>query len=256
MKEGIERRKNLRALLRIGVPGIWLICLPFVAGFLWILHKEAGISTYYTKAALWIGLSVSSISFFISYVVPRETSSVLLAHAVIGLMALAGLLLSSFFSLAYYFTGVHDIATRITFLTAIFASAIVWCRYCLLGLKRRMQERRFIEKEFRIEATHIVMRTPPKTNLDPDLIKPSSWKDKTGNWLFPKLVFLVPITYPLQRLFSDSGGLAAILLLLSILSLPLAIYIIGRITCGYYLWIRTIRKLECKHGKPVVFEQA
>lgn len=147
-------------------------------------------------------------------------------------------------------------AGRSASLAAIAFVALVWCSHSIAALKQRIQNRRFVEKEFRIEETQIVMRTPPKTDLDPPPIKPGSRLDKAGSWLFPKLLLLVPMAYPLQRLFSDTGGLPAVLLLLSILSLPLAIYILGRMACGYYLWIHTIRKLERQHGKPVVFEQS
>jgi hypothetical protein len=57
----------------------------------------------------------------------------------------------------------------------------------------------------------------------------------------------------MQRLFSDTGGVYATLLLLTILSTPLIFYIFGRLTCGGYLYVYKVWQLERKYGKPVMF---
>lgn len=252
--KGMERRKNLRAMLRIGIPGFWLICFPLVAVFLWIFHEEFGTPIQYFQLSLLIGLGVPAVSFLVSYVAPREVGRVVIAHMVLGIFVFASLAGTVFFAFSFYFVGIHHPLLRTASLMAVVAVGIAWFWYSIAGLKRRMKERRFIEKEFRVCDTKIVMRTPPRTDLGPARIKDGSFLDKTGAWLFPKLVLLVPLGYPLQRLFSDAGGLSAVLLLMAVLALPLALYILGRMACGFYLWIYTIRKLERQHGKPVVFE--
>jgi hypothetical protein len=127
-----------------------------------------------------------------------------------------------------------------------------WLRIQIEDLHKKIVSNRFIEREFRIGIDSIYLNRAPKTDLD----------DAPGNgWLrnaagFPPLIFfLLTAGYPLQRLLFHSGGVPAVVFLLSILGTPLAAYIIGRTACGFYLWIYTVRKLELQHGKPVIFEE-
>lgn len=66
----------------------------------------------------------------------------------------------------------------------------------------------------------------------------------------------IPMAYPIQRLLTDTGGMSAVLLLLAVLGLPLTIYILGRLTCGAYLWVYKVWQMERQYGKPVVFDPA
>lgn len=130
----------------------------------------------------------------------------------------------------------------------------LWCWRALAGYKQRVIERHFIEREFSIEEARIVVRQPTKTDLDAPPISEHTLFGKLYHGLGPYLIFAIPLAYPLQRLLTDTAGGAATLLLLAILGCPLTIYLLGRLTCGAYLWVYKVWQLERQHGKPVVFD--
>lgn len=136
----------------------------------------------------------------------------------------------------------------------IAVGAALWCWRALAAYRMRVIERRFIEREFSIEDTRIVVRQPTKTDLDPPAISEYTLFGKLYHGLGPYLIFVIPLAYPLQRLLTDTAGSAATLLLLAILGCPVTIYLLGRLTCGAYLWVYKVWQLERQHGKPVVFE--
>ena len=133
-------------------------------------------------------------------------------------------------------------------------STIWWCWISLSNYQQRIKDRRFIEREFSFEEDRIVIRQPLKTNLDPEPVSDKTFFGRLYHRFGPYLVMGIPLAYPIQSLLSDAGGTQAVLLLLSILGFPLTLYILGRMTCGAYLWIYKVWQLERLHGKPVVFQ--
>ena len=254
MKESGIQRNARQGLFGVGI--MWLLCLLVVSQHFWMLSDEFGISIRYAHITLGLGIGIGCALFVGRFLAPTNISRVLVVGPMFGFGMTPVLFLFSVFGLTFYFFGIQNPGTQAVALGIVFIATVGWCWYAITGLKKRMAERRFIEKEFRIEDTQIVMRTPFKTKLDPAPIKKGSMVDKAGGWFFSKLVFLIPLAYPLQRAFSDAGGAPAVFLLLSVLGMPLAIYILGRMVCGFYFWIYTVWKLEKQHGKPVVFEDA
>lgn len=137
--------------------------------------------------------------------------------------------------------------------TAVIVATVWWCWIALAGYRQRIKDRRFIEREFSFEQDRIVVRQPLKTSLDSESVSDMSFFGRPYHRFGPYLVMGIPLAYPIQSLLSDAGGTAAVLLLLSILGLPLTLYILGRMTCGAYLWVYKVWQLERQHGKPVVF---
>ena len=111
-----------------------------------------------------------------------------------------------------------------------------------------------MEREFYVDDTHILFRRPTKTKLDSPPISETTLFGKLYHRLGPYLVMGIPLAYPIQRLFSDTGGVYAVLLLLTVLCTPLTFWVLGRMSCGAYLNIYKVWELEKKHGKPVLFE--
>ena len=250
-KDGIQR--NARHGLLAG-GGMWLLCLLFVAPFFWMLSDEFGISIRYVQITLGLGIGIACVLFVGGFLATTIISRVLVVGPMIGFAMAPLLLLFGVMGLAFYFVGIQNAVTQAVVLGIVSIATVGWCRHAVGSLKKRTVERRFIEKEFHVEDTQIVMRTPPKTKLDRPPIKKGSLTDKVGSWFFSKLGFLIPVPYLLHRIFSDAGELVAGLFLMSVLGTPLVIYILGRMACGFYFWIYTVWKLEKQHGKPVVFE--
>lgn len=133
--------------------------------------------------------------------------------------------------------------------------SVYWVRIEIKDLHNKIVHKRFVEREFRIGIDSIYLNRAPKTDLDAAPRNHPQRRDNAAG-LFPILFSLLAAGYPIQRLLFNSGGVPAVVFLLSILGTPLAVYIIGRTACGFYLWIYIVRKLERQHGKPVVFEES
>lgn len=69
--------------------------------------------------------------------------------------------------------------------------------------------------------------------------------------IIPKLLPIAVLGYPLQRLVTDVGGHATTMALLSVMSIPLSLYIVARMAAGYTLWIYLIGCREKKIGGPI-----
>ena len=153
----------------------------------------------------------------------------------------------------FFFVNHGDLGDAVLRLTLV-ASLVLWCSIQIRALRRRIDERRFMEKEFFVEDDHILMRQPTRTDLSAPPISDHSLLGRLYNKLGPYLIMLVPLAYPLQRLFSQAGGIEAVLLLLALLGLPLVFHIAGRLACGAYLYLYRVGQLERQHGKPVLLE--
>jgi hypothetical protein len=65
---------------------------------------------------------------------------------------------------------------------------------------------------------------------------------------------MVPISilgYPLQRYITDAGGYAATFAFISVLSVPLSVYIAGKIFSGYCLWLYLASKFERENNVKI-----
>ncbi len=128
--------------------------------------------------------------------------------------------------------------------------------YSLLSLKKLMTKTKFIEKEFRVDASRIVMRTPFKTELDvanDQFIGVMSKIVDLFKWKIVQVIAFIatfPLSYFLTRY---SGETAEKFFLLTIVALPMANYILNSFVCCLYVRVITVWKLERQHGKPVVF---
>lgn len=71
--------------------------------------------------------------------------------------------------------------------------------------------------------------------------------------IIPGLLPIAVLGYPLQRLITDVGGHATTMAFLSIISVPLSLYMAGRIAGGYMLWVYLINCHEKKIGFPIFF---
>jgi len=232
----------------------WLIGLGLPSFLLYVLKEEGFASEVLWRMCLAGGVIAATSLFLLSFMWKRAPTSVASSWLLAGVLAFVPILLStSAMALLYLVTLPPASATATGSL--VLAVSLYWCWRSIAKLKVRLEDRRFFEKEFTIEVDRIVVRYPAKTDLGPS----PEYSDTVGrrllNWIGPRLVVLIPLAYPIQRLLSDASGLPAVLLFLSVLSVPLAIYILGRMACGAYLWIYRVRRIEQQVGKRVVFAE-
>lgn len=129
-------------------------------------------------------------------------------------------------------------------------SAMIW-------VAMKIREAVAIEKNFDYLASHIFEYNMEKY-LDRDNLREfSSLKvNPTANYRFLKSI-LIPVSfagYPLQKIINSVGGEAGVLLFLSVISVPLSIYILGRFATGYYIWIYLVGKYERVNNKNLLMK--
>ena len=240
-------------LLRVG--GLaWLLLGGLSAGFMILLDGQVGLSDWFWKTTLTLSLATSAVFFLASLVFKVAPPSVLWRMTFTGVLLCPSIVLFGTLGLAYLAT--TSGSRRIWLLLLIVSITVYWCSTALASYKQRMVDKRFIEREFFIDDSQIIVRQPLKTNLDPTPVNDLELSLPARAWrrAGPYFVMGIPLAYPIQRLFSDSGGDAAVLFLLSLLGLPITIYFLGRMTCGAYLWIYKVWQMQRRYGKPVVFD--
>ena len=231
----------------------WLISLGMTSAVMYMLSDEFGTSPWLWKMALCMALGIGVLLLLASLVCKSAPSSALWRMTFAGALVLVPVLtLSGSVGLSYLAAAPEG--SRVWLLMLVVFTAAIWCSMSLSVYKQRVVQRRFIEREFLIEKTRILVRQPIETDLSSPPISEHTILGKIYHRAGPYLIMLVPMAYPIQRLLSDTAGFAAVLLLLSILCIPLTIYFLGRMTCAVYLWIFKVWQLEKQHGKPVVFE--
>ena len=70
-------------------------------------------------------------------------------------------------------------------------------------------------------------------------------------WLMPILIPMMTVGPSLHRVVAASGGHLAVFTLLSALATPLAIYAIGEISGGFYIWVLSVHRFETNHDTKV-----
>lgn len=135
------------------------------------------------------------------------------------------------------------------FLLFSFVSA-TWVFFEIRWIRNIFEETRYFEEQIKVCGNI--------SYVDPDKIKDIyDFKEKKGNRrvyamaigiIFP----LASIGYPLQKLITSISGEFGTLFFISILSVPLSIYFIGRLSSGYYLWIYLIGKFEKEKDTKVI----
>lgn len=230
----------------------WFIALCAINCLVWpVLDFYA-----YDLSRLWwmaLAIPLGSVILWMFGRFLGEPKRVLLFVMVIGLFGiiplLAGLILPIF--VLFFLPGAA--AGSLIFVALCLTFSVCWIYIKIKVLKEKILSERFIEREFRTGSHSIYLNRAPTTDLDTARAKDVSRVGNTA-MILPALVFLLAVAYPLQRLFLNSGGIPGVVFLLAILGTPLAIHVLGRTACGFYLWIYTVRRLELQHGKPVIFE--
>ena len=221
---------------------------------MYILEDILGVSPLFWQVSLCLALGVSLFLFISSLVIKTVTASVIARMLISGFIFFPGVALFGSIGLSFIAAVPPHMKTWLWLL--VFGASLIWCLIELKAYKKRVIERRVIEREFRIERARIVVRQPLKTDLDAAPISDQSILGKIYHNIGPYLVMGIPLAYPLQRILAKAGGDSAILFFLALLGIPITFYFLGRMACGAYLWVYMVWRLERQHGKPVVFDVA
>ena len=240
---------NRRLLIVTGLS--WLIFAPVTSLLMWPFFDQLNLSISPLLGLSLFGVCFGLGSILLSLLTP-VTYRVLIRACLAGFTALG---LSTTFlsmSLAYFVMVPYPPMTVWLLRGLLLLSFIWWCARELHSYQKRIIKSHYIEREFSTQGDSIILRRPSKTSLDSPPVSDSTFFGKLYKRFGAYLIMLIPLAYPIQRVFSDTGGVYATLLLLTLLSTPLIFHIFGRLTCGAYLYVYKVWQLERKYGKPVM----
>jgi hypothetical protein len=229
----------------------WFIALAGINGVLWPAYDYYQYDTHQLR---WIAYSIpiGSTVFFVIGKFLSEPKRVVSFVAIIGLFGylplLIGLMLPLILLLALPDV---ELGWTIGLILVCVIAAVYWITGEIQALATRMKIKKFVAQEFSISESCIYLNRTPTTDLDAPEISDNLIVHGFARSI-PKLIFLLPLAYPLQRFLYKANGVPAVVLLLAILATPLALHVIERLACGFYLWIYTVRKVELQHGKHVI----
>lgn len=136
-----------------------------------------------------------------------------------------------------------------------FLSFMLYASFCFVWIFHSLKKTSKIEKNYNYLDSQIFERDKKKIIdrsgvLDFSILERKRLKSQG----FAKVIIMsVAFSgYPLQKVILALGGNSAVFGFLSILSIPLSIYFMGKMASGYYLWIYSISKYEKKHNSKVM----
>ncbi|MFN3297640.1 hypothetical protein [Caldimonas sp.] len=244
---------NPRAGMRAAA-WLWMLSSLLPAGVLLLASSEWGALAVMPSDALIFGGGLALACLIASFFAPASLDRLLISRILMGIGLSPLLFMTAGAGFAFLLAPDISLQSKSLILAIFFGAAVLWCATAMSSLKRRVEEMRFFEREFVIHATKIVLRHPVKTDLDAPRVRDTTLASKICHRIGPYLLMGIPMAYPMQRLLVDTSGMSAVLLLVAVLTLPLTIYMLGRLACGAYLWIYKVWQLEREHGKPVVFD--
>jgi hypothetical protein len=229
----------------------WFIALSAINCLIWPTFDHYRYDLHQLR---WIAylIPAGSLIFWIIGRFLSEPTRVLSFVTIIGLFGYLPLLIGLLLPIVFLLT-LPDGRSHWLFASLLICliASTYWIVREVKGLEDRIERKKFVAKEFLIVENCIYLNRSPRTDLDAQRIAEGTPINKVAR-LLPKLVFLLPLAYPVQRLFHNANGVPAVLFLLAILGTPLALHVLERLSCGFYLWIYTVRKLELQHGKQVI----
>lgn len=133
-----------------------------------------------------------------------------------------------------------------------FLPVALWAVFQSIKIVASQRREKYFEKEILIEGA--IGYFDPNSAQDLGDPEKSHVRDLSGGQRRAMVFCLVSITYPLQRYLAQFEGDAAVFLVASILSLPLLMYIAGKICSGYVLWIYLAGKFEKKNNLTILLK--
>jgi len=235
----------------------WFMSFALLLCLYWPVLDELGLDNSWISSAILPWLGGTALLWAVGMYWQERERRVVLVAAIGTLFGLLPLLVMCVaLGWSFFILVPSDQSSVALTWGGLLATTVWWCQREVRSYAKRIVEKRFIEREFSLESERIVLRRPPKIDLEPEPINNTTLLGRIYNKVGPRLVLIVPMAYPLQRLLADTGGIEFVLFLISLLGTPFAIHALGRFSCGAYLYGYKVWQLEKRHCKPVVFEHA
>lgn len=69
--------------------------------------------------------------------------------------------------------------------------------------------------------------------------------------ILPIIAPIIFLGYPAQRLMADVGGSVGVFGVIAVLTIPMAVYLAGKISAGYFLWVHLVGNFEKKNSVKI-----
>lgn len=216
----------------------------------WIALDIIGEEQYIINYLFLVISVISAVLFLIGYFI-GEVRRVKYFTLILGIVGITPILISSFipfiaFLVISKFLLFLKILAGSTYFVALIFSALTSAR----DIKITEEEVDYLHKQIRpcsgnnfcvdIKNMEDIGSFPKKISIE-----------KSREKIIPKLLPIAVLGYPLQKLVTDVGGHATTMAFLSVMSIPLSLYIVARVAAGYTLWIYLIDRREKKMGGPI-----
>jgi len=215
----------------------------------WIVYDIVGYDKFLINLFLIIIVCFSFLLFLIGNIFPTiaRVKYFVVIMGIFSVMPMLGLCIAPIF--LFIILSNYSFLVKFAIISIYACMSIYWI---FLKISRAIE----IAKKFNYLKGEVIEREKI-AYINRDKIKDFSLlrKNTQCNWtmrkIIPKIIPLAFLGYPLQRFITDIGGNSVTFAFMSVLALPLSLYIMGRISVGYYLWIYLIGKFEEVIGKKI-----
>lgn len=215
---------------------------------IWIAFGIKEVSQKFPEVLFFSIPMISAVLFFLGIIFPviNRTKFFVLILGLFGVLPILFSCVLPFF--LYIF--ISDFSLRVYFFTlGIYTGVAAF--WVFLSVKKTAE----VERKFNYLKSQINEKDNKKIINREKLLEFSNLEKspstKKVNLMKSIIIPLSFVGYPLQKLLSSIGGDAAVLGFVSMLSIPLSIYFMGKIASGYYLWVYSISKLEKEYNSKI-----
>ena len=222
----------------------FLICNSMSIFFVWMAFDIAHKPEDFT-GSLWLAvLACSAISFGFGMIfnVARLKYMVF----ILGFFVVVPILIFSSISFFVFLElSEYEFNTKAVLIFSYVAIVLLWGIIRFLKIVKLEKEVDYLKREIKIEGAHAYF-SPDRTQDLSDMGNSNS-RNFTLKQIFSITAPISLLGYPLQRYITDVSGYAAAFAFISIISVPLSVYLAGKIFEGYCLWIYLGGKFEREH---------
>lgn len=193
---------------------------------------------------------ISAVLFLVGYFI-GVVRRVKYFTLILGIFGVAPILISSLIPFIVFlviskFPIAFKVLAGCTYLIALIFSALISAK----NIKKTEEELDYLHKQIRpCSANDFCIDIKNIKEIRPFIKKKPIGKIREK--IIPKLLPIAVLGYPLQKMVTDVGGHATTMAFLSVMSIPLSLYIVARVAAGYTLWIYLIDRREKKMGGPI-----
>lgn len=219
-----------------------------VMGF-WIAYDISGYDKFFINICFFLVIFLYFLLFLIGTIF-HTVARIKYFIIIMGAFAVAPIL---FFSIVpvilFLILSSFSFGLKTLVMSIYVGVAIYWALLKITETVKLDKEFSYLRGEIKIND-QIAYIERDKIN-DLSFLKKNSPSNMITHRIIPKLLPLTLLGYPLQRIVTDAGGNSATMAFISLLTIPLSIYFMGRISSGYYLWVHLIGGIEKKIGKKI-----